>query len=120
MSRNKLELTKAIVDLLPEDHKITVNEAINLWYANIRDSGGFRLTVTGYTTFKIIGLESWRIPLEDLKNTINKKILLELDRKLTYPYYIDFKAKELVCYSSKEAMYAMLYSSLADFLKNYG
>lgn len=120
MSKNKLNLTQALVDLLPEDHSLTVNEALILWYVNIRPEGGLRLTNTGFMAFKVLGLESWRIPLEDLKNTINKKILLELDRKMTYPYYIDFKAKELICYSSKEAMFATLYSSLADFLKNYG
>ena len=119
MSRNKKELTAAIIELLPEDHKITLEEALILWYANIRDDGGFRLTVNGYQAFKILGLESWKIPLENLKTVLDKKTLLDLDRKMTYPYYLDYKNKTLICYSSKEAMYATLYGSLRAWLDNY-
>jgi hypothetical protein len=116
---SKSELTKTLIDHLPDDHKITLKEALLHWYYNIRGNGGLRLTQHGLQAFKILGLESWSIPLTDLKKTISKSILLELDRKLMYPYYIDFKNKQLICYSSKEAMYLNLYPSLADFLKNY-
>lgn len=117
MLKNKL--TQTLIDLLPVDHKVSLEDALLHWYYNIRDSGGLRLTQYGFQTFKILGLESWSIPLTDLKKTISKSILLELDRKMTYPYYIDFKNKQLICYSSKEAMLATLYSSLSDFLRNY-
>ena len=117
---SKSNLTRTLIALLPDNHKVTLEEALLYWYYNIRDNGGLRLTQHGFLAFKILGLESWPIPLKDLKKTINKSILLELDRKMTYPYYIDFKNKQLICYSSKEAMYLTLYPSLAEFLKNYG
>ena len=117
---SKSKLTQTLIDHLPDDHKVALDDALLYWYYNIRDNGGLRLTIHGYLAFKLLGLESWSIPLTDLKKTISKSILLELDRKMTYPYYIDFKNKQLICYSSKEAMYLNLYPSLAEFLKNYG
>ena len=117
---SKSNLTQTLIDHLPADNKVDLEDALLYWYYNIRDNGGLRLTQHGYQAFKVLGLESWSIPLTDLKKTINKSILLDLDRKMTYPYYIDFKNKQLTCYSSKEAMYLTLYPSLAEFLKNYG
>lgn len=116
---SKSKLTQTLIELLPEDHKIDLSEALLYWYYNIRDSGGLRLTQTGYQAFKVLGLESWSVGLSDLKTSISKTILLELDRKMQYPYYIDFKNKKLILYSSREAMMANLHSSLANFLKNH-
>jgi hypothetical protein len=116
MSKHKL--TKTLIELLPEDHKITLEEAMLHWYTNFRNNGGFRLTIFGYQTMKILGLESWSIPLTDIKITMDKNLLLALDRKLTWPYFIDYKKKEIVFYSSKEAMMATMYGSIKNWLDN--
>jgi hypothetical protein len=117
MSKHKLTLR--LIELLPEDHRITFDEAMVLWYTNIRNNGGFRLTVFGYQAMKILGLASWSVELNDIKITMDKKLLLALDRKLTYPYFIDYKKKEIVFYSSKEAVMATLYGSIKSWLNNY-
>ena len=114
MSKHKL--TKRLVELLPEDHRITPEEAMLHWYTNIRNNGGFRLTVFGYQAMKILGLESWSVELDDIKITMDKKLLLALDRKLTWPYFIDYKKKEIVFYSSREAVMATMYSSIKNWL----
>ena len=116
----KHKLTKKIVDLLPDDHRLTVEEAMLHWYTNIRNNGGMRLTIHGQNTFKMLGLDSWSVQLNDIKITMSKTMLLELDRKLTYPYFIDYKNKEIVFYSSKEAMMATLYGDIKSWLANYG
>ena len=116
MSKHKLTLR--LIELLPEDHRITLEEAMVLWYTNIRNNGGFRLTLNGYQAMKILGLESWSVPLTDIKITMDKTLLLDLDRKLTYPYFIDYKKKEIVFYSSKEAMMATMYGSIKNWLDN--
>jgi hypothetical protein len=116
MSKHKLTLR--LIELLPEDHRITLEEAMVLWYTNIRNNGGFRLTMNGYQAMKILGLESWSVPLTDIKITMDKALLLDLDRKLTYPYFIDYKKKEIVFYSSKEAMMATMYGSIKNWLDN--
>jgi hypothetical protein len=116
MSKHKLTLR--LIELLPEDHQITLEEAMVLWYTNIRNNGGFRLTQNGYQAMKILGLESWTVPLTDIKITMDKNLLLALDRKLTYPYFIDYKKKEMVFYSSKEAVMATMYGSIKNWLAN--
>jgi len=117
MSKHKL--TKTLIELLPEDHLITLEEAMVLWYTNIRNNGGFRLTQNGYQALKILALESWAIPLNDIKITMDNNLLLALDRKVKYPYFIDYKNKEIIFYSSKEAVMATLYGSIKSWLNNY-
>ena len=116
MSKHKL--TKRLIELLPEDHRISIEEAMVLWYTNIRNNGGFRLTQNGLQVMKILGLESWAVPLTDIKITMDKNLLLSLDRKLTWPYFIDYKKKEIIFYSSKEAVMATMYGSIKNWLDN--
>jgi hypothetical protein len=116
MSKHKL--TKRLIELLPEDHRISIEEAMVLWYTNIRNNGGFRLTQNGLQAMKILGLESWSVPLNDIKITMDKNLLLSLDRKLTWPYFIDYKKKEIIFYSSKEAVMATMYGSIKIWLDN--
>jgi hypothetical protein len=114
----KHKLTKRLIELLPQDHRLSVEEAMILWYTNIRNNGGFRLTQNGFQVMKILGLESWSVPLTDIKITMDKNLLLALDRKLTWPYFIDYKKKEIVFYSSKEAVMATMYGSIKNWLDN--
>ena len=114
MSKHKL--TKRLIELLPEDHRISLEEAMIVWYTNFRNNGGFRLTQNGLQIMKILGLESWSVELDDIKITMDKTMLLALDRKLTYPYFIDYKKKAIIFYSSKEAVMATMYSSIKNWL----
>ena len=114
----KHKLTKRLIELLPEDHRISSEEALILWYTNIRNNGGFRLTVNGLHVMKILALDSWPVELGDIKITMDKNLLLELDRKLTYPYFIDYKNKQIIFYSSREAVMATMYGSIKNWLDN--
>jgi hypothetical protein len=114
----KHKITKRLIELLPEDHRLSIEEALVLWYTNIRNNGGFRLTQNGLLAMKILGLESWSVPLNDIKITMDKNLLLALDRKLTWPYFIDYKKKEIIFYSSREAVMATMYGSIKNWLDN--
>ena len=114
----KHKITKRLIELLPEDHRLSIEEALVLWYTNIRNNGGFRLTQNGFLAMKILGLESWSVPLNDIKITMDKNLLLALDRKLTWPYFIDYKKKEIIFYSSREAVMATMYGSIKNWLDN--
>jgi hypothetical protein len=115
------DITQAIINLLPPGQQLTVAEATKRWYRNLRAEGGCRLTDVGYATCRTLDIESWSIALENIKQLrVNKSMLLALDRKITYPYYIDFAKKQLVMFSSREAMLATLYGDLQKFLENYG
>lgn len=118
--RNKLELTQTLLAQLPEGHGISLDEAMNTWWMNLRAQGGLRLTFNGYRVFRQLGLESWNVTVDPQK--VNKQLILALDKKLQYPYYIEVVKhlpKNLVMFSSKEAMMALLYGDLKTFLNNY-
>lgn len=119
MPNHKVEITQHILNLIPLGNSVTLDQALNSWYKNIRKSGGLRLTDAGYQVFLGMGLESWTVEITDLKNYISKTMLLQLDKKLQFPYYIDFKNKKIIFYNSKEAMLANLYGNLTEFLKHY-
>lgn len=120
MQNRKLELVVALVQQLPPDHPVTVEQAMLSWWANIRSSGGMRLTATGYHVFKdFLDMESWSLDLSSVKTTITKRVILDLDKKLAWPYYIDLKNKRIEFFSSREAMMATLYGDIKQWLANY-
>jgi hypothetical protein len=119
MTRNKRKLTQTLVQLIDSDQQLSVDQAMASWYYNIRPTGGMRLTEAGYQAFEYLELENWTLTVEDPKTTLTKRILLALDRQLNYPYYINYKQKHIVFFSSQEAMLATLYGDLAQFLRNY-
>jgi len=119
--RDKKKLTAELVEHLPEAFKISVEQAIPLWWHNLRAGGGMRLTREGYETFtKLLNLEHYEYPVQPF--TINSRMIIALDRKLQQPWYIIFHKqmpKTLVFFGSKEAMMANLYGDLNKFLDNY-
>ena len=120
MPRNKQSITRAVLAAIEQHTKDDFDQAMIAWWSNIRATGGMRLTASGHVSFQAAELQSWAVPLEDIKITMDKKLLLDLDRKLQFPYFIDYKNKSVVFYSSKEAMLAQLYTDIPSFVKNYG
>jgi hypothetical protein len=114
---HKEELTSRLVELLPNDNQITVDQALKTWYMNLRKTGGLRLTEQGYQALKMLDIESWPVSIE--LSQIDKRGLLSLDQKITFPYYIDTRKKQVIMFSSREAMLATLYNDLKQFLSNY-
>jgi hypothetical protein len=114
MPHRKRELTRCLLREL--DSLIDLEIAMNTWYVNIRESGGLRLTELGYRTLKSGSIASHRfVPSE--KRWLSKQMLLDLDRKVKYPYYIDKNGIEF--FSSREAVMVNLYGDLGSWLKNY-
>lgn len=120
MSNRKREIVEGLVAQLPESRQETVEEAMVSWWVNLRESGGLRLTYHGYHTLhNILEVESWSVDIGNAKQIMTKKVILDLDRKLTWPYYIDPKLKRIVFFSSREAMMATLYGDLQSWLANH-
>jgi hypothetical protein len=113
------ELTQGIINLLPQEQQVSVDKAIKFWYYNIRSTGGFRLTELGFKILSEANIECWNVNLDSPKLVITKSVLLQLDHKIKFPYYIDSKHKKIVLFSSREAMLATLYGDLQQFLKHY-
>lgn len=119
--RDKAELTRQLVAQLPPE-SWTVDQARITWWYNFRDSGGLRLTKSGYDAFiNELGLE--RYEFEIPKDTVfTNRTVLALDHRLQTPYYIvrdNHRVTKLVFFGSREAVLVNLYGDLEKFLNNY-
>lgn len=90
---NKLEITRQLIanDEDFKDNPKALNMLYRAWWVNWRSAEDrrFRLTDKGYTYFKDtrdIKFFNVKIPLEQI---ITNKIIIDLDRFITCPYYFD-------------------------------
>ena len=124
MQNRKLSITLGLLEKLPEDRREPWDQAMVTWWANIRPEGGLRLTRHGYEILHdVLQYESWSLDLSGQSYTsMNKRVILDLDRKLEWPYFIDFnprkKTRRIVLFGSREAMMATMYGDLARWLEN--
>ena len=121
--RNKEQITQAILDQLPEEIQLgfkDLDDAMMYFWMNFRESGGLRLTKNGYEVLtKILKLESWALDIDPHK--ITKRTILQLDRKLTAPYYIAVRRvgePKIILFSSREAIMASLYGDITAYLQS--
>lgn len=131
MQNRKLEIVTRLRDLIPEQNRESIDQAMITWWANIRRDGGMRLTTHGYRIMHdLLRLESWQLELPDpsdvgaVRARIDKKTILDLDRKLEWPYYLDFDARKkrrrIIFFGSREAMMATLYGDVKAWLSSLG
>lgn len=131
MPNRKLEIVQRLLADIPDPFKENIDQAMITWWANIRRDGGMRLTHHGYKIMHdVLKLESWQLTLSDgddvksFRSHITKKIVLDLDRKLEWPYYLDFNARKktrrIVFFGSREAMMATMYGDLESWLASLG
>lgn len=120
--RDKLQLTQALVNLLPDSGRITVESVVPIWWYNLRKNGGLRLTDAGYRAFvEEFELENYEY-LIDNPILFNQHTILNLDRKMQMPYYIHVVKgvpKKIVFFGGREAVVINLYANLQQFLDNY-
>ena len=120
--RDKRHITQELINLLPEDNRISVDSAIPAWWYNLRKNGGMRLTNTGYRVLtEDLELEHYEYSIMD-PVVFNQQLILKMDRKLQTPYYIHAVKgvpKKVVFFGSREAVMANLYGNLEQFLDNY-
>jgi hypothetical protein len=120
--RNKQHLTQELIDLLPDEQRISAESARSIWWYNLRKNGGMRLTTVGYETFvHRLELEHYEYSIDSPK-LFNQQTVLDLDRKMQMPYYIHIAKgipKTIVFFGSRDAVMVNLYGNLQQFLDNY-
>jgi hypothetical protein len=127
MQNRKLEIVTRLMPQVPEKSQQSIEQAMITWWANIRRDGGMRLTHHGYEIMHdILKIESWALDLSATDDSnlfqarVTKKTILDLDRKLEWPYYLDFnarkKSRRIVFFGSREAMMATMYGDLERWL----
>lgn len=113
---DKTEITRRIILSSTRLGPINLDTALKTWYQNIRPTGGLRLTTYGYKILRTLEIESWSWRWPEQKGYVDKKLLLDMDRKLQYPYFINAKTREVVFFSSREAMMTTLYGDIKPWL----
>ena len=120
--RDKRKLTAQLIELLPEEQRISVDSAVASWWFNLRKNGGMRLTNAGFQTFvEDLELEHYEYQIENAL-LFNQQTVLDLDRKMQMPYFIHAVKgipKKIVFFGGKEAVVVKLYGNLQQFLDNY-
>lgn len=95
-----------------------VDTALRTWWANIRESGGLRLTEAGYLVFDSLDIERWEFEVAPRTFVVPSNLLI-LDKKLTCPYYIKLGRKsQLIMFGSREATTLALYGDIEKFINN--
>lgn len=122
MHDRKLEIVLGLIPQIPMEYQQSIESAMKTWWVNIRRDGGMRLTDAGYEIMHdVLKIESWVVDLANVdRSCITKKTILELDRKLKWPYYLDFnvrkKRQRIIFFGGREAMMASLYNDINLFL----
>lgn len=107
------QFTVKLIELLPESKKISFDRARIEWWFNPSKNGGFRLTSEGYSILaSVLEFENWRVATHP-----NLRLLLDLEKKLEVPYFVNAKKKELILFGSKEAMMATLHGDVKRWLE---
>ena len=131
MLNRKLDIVQRLLADIPNALREPEDRAMKTWWANIRPQGGLRLTQHGYHIMhEVLQLESWQMdlsgtdPSQPSRSPMTKKIILDLDRKLTWPYYLDVNARKkrrrIIFFGSREAMMAAMYGDLERWLASLG
>lgn len=119
--RDKIELTRQLVEQLPPG-SWTVDQARITWWYNFRDGGGMRLTKSGYDALaKELELEYYEFTIPPTAK-FTYGTILALDKRLKTPYYLGRdrgKFVKIVFFGSKEAVLVNLYGDIEKFLNNY-
>jgi hypothetical protein len=122
MPDRRLEIVQRLMPQIPMEYQQSIESAMRTWWANIRRDGGMRLTDLGYQIMHdVLRLESWELDLRDRDHTVfTKRLIVDLDRKLEWPYYIEVsmkrKRRRMVFFGSREAMMATMYGDLKQWL----
>lgn len=124
MRNRKLDIVTHLRDNIPDDKRESIDQAMVTWWANIRPEGGLRLTRHGYEMLHdVLKIESWELDLSQAERQVfTKRTILEMDRKIEWPYYIEVNARRgrrrVVFFSSREAMMASMYGDLKKWLES--
>jgi hypothetical protein len=112
----KRDLTTNLINAWPTGQAPDLERAMIDWYVNIRDTGGYRLTDEGFRVLiAVLELQHWQLSVDP--KTITKRVLLDMDRKIEFPFYLEKRGRQIVFFSSREAMMATMYGDLTAWLR---
>ena len=115
---NRAELTQRIYNQLPEaPGRISLAQANELWWQDIRDDGGLRLSRYGYHVFEELNIEKYVFSVP-ANTPASPSQLIALSRHVTCPYFLRIgKTPSITLYGSREAVMYSLYGDIKRFVQ---
>jgi hypothetical protein len=112
----RLDITRKLLSQLPEQDRVSENQALGNWWRDVRNETCLRLSAEGYSVFKTLGISGYNFEIPPGVPS-RASILLILSRKLTCPYYIHIgKTPSLILFGSQEATMYSLYGDINRFV----
>ena len=114
---NKPQITQAVLELVAGNFKPTLDQALQQWWKDPRDTTGLRLSAEGFFVFGLAEIVNYKFAVPP---GIHAKAatLLTLDRRMTCPYYLtQGKSPEIYIYGDSEATMFALYGDVEKFLR---
>tara|TARA_B100001564_G_C20510637_1_gene610479 strand:- start:131 stop:502 length:372 start_codon:yes stop_codon:yes gene_type:complete len=120
--RTKQQYTDVFIKNVESTRIPTGTEMVFFWQ-NVRSDGGMRLTDQGFRCLKEdLDLQSYHIKLWDDNGTIdtNYKFLLDLDKHLEVPYYVQLgRWPRVMLFDEQTYFWATLHGDFQRFLDGY-
>lgn len=113
----RLNYTRQILEQLPLNGRLALDQALVTWWYDSRHTGGLRLSWVGFTVLvNDLDIEFWQFDFA--KQGIPPWIYLRLDQHLTAPYYMvdNKKITSLMVFSSRDAMMINLYGTVEKWI----
>jgi len=118
IQHKKLIVTNEMLDIFPLNARHDLRTAFIKWWINSRESGGLRLTSTGFKILQKLQYTTYQFSVNKLTTPKN---LIIMDKNLECPYYINGLGitSEIVVFGNKEAMTITLYNDFHSFLNTF-
>ena len=115
---NKAEITRRVLELLPESDRPSYDDARQWWWQDPREDSGLRLTLAGFDVLATIN--EFETHCFDIPPATPAKPsqLITLNRKLDCPYFIKLgKKPQLYVFGSQQAVMLAMYGDFLKFIK---
>lgn len=115
----KLDYTQQILKNLPDNLRMSEEEALRTFWQDPRTDSGFRLSYSGYKALKFLQIEHYAFDVPPGAVIARPSALLTLNRKMLSPYFIGIgKNPCIVFFGSKEATLFSLYGDINKFISS--
>jgi hypothetical protein len=108
------DIVKRVLDISGNTQDVA--QAERTWFVDLRRQGGFRLTKAGLNALTQADLAAWAVPIDPQR--IDKATVVEMNRRIQWPYFIDAKARQLILFNSRDAVMAQLYGDVVKWLES--
>jgi hypothetical protein len=108
------EVVCRVLALLPGE--LDPEQVERSWFCDVRRNGGWRLTDQGLAAFDSAGIQRWRVPLGE--TSLDRRLILEMNRRIRWPYYLSVRPYEIWLFSDQDAVMAQLYGDIRAWVTN--